>query len=72
MNSNFDQHFEFSTIFPERSFSAHHDQENHFKKGPKRTFRSDFVKLGPKILNLFLAEKMVVCLFCEFVRFDLL
>ena len=35
---------------------------------PKRTFPSDFVKLGSEILYLFLAEKMVVCcMFCLFV-----
>ena len=38
-------------------------QEDHFQKKicPKRTFPSNFVKLVSKILNLFLAEKMVVC-----------
>ena len=30
---------------------------------PKRIFSSYFVKLGSEILYLFLAEKMVVCLF---------
>ena len=38
------------------SFSAHRE-----KNCPKRTFRSDFIKLGSSILYLFLAEKMVVC-----------
>ena len=33
------------------------------KMCPKRTFPSDFVKLGSGILYLFLAEKMVVCFF---------
>ena len=55
-------------------FSAR--QEDHFQKRicPKQ-FPLDFVKLGPEILYLFLAEKMVVCLFCfvcllqYFVRF---
>ena len=37
------------------------------KNCPKRTFPSDFVKLGPVILYLFLAEKMVVCFICLFV-----
>ena len=44
--------------------------EDHFQKKicPKRTIPSDFVKLVSKILYLFLAEKMVVCLFvCLFV-----
>ena len=37
-------------------FSAH--REDHLKKNcPKRTFPSDFVKLVPEILYLFLAEK---------------
>ena len=38
-------------------------REDHFQKRicPKRTFPSDFVKLGSEILDLFLAEKMVVC-----------
>ena len=45
-----------------------------FKKiCPKRTFPSDFVKLGSEILYLFLAEKMVGCFVCfvccNFVRF---
>ena len=42
-------------------------REDHFQKDvcPKRTFRSDFVKLGSEILYLFSAEKMVVC--CLFV-----
>ena len=45
--------------------SASARQEDHFQQinCPKRTFPSDFVKLGPEILNLFLAEKMVVCVF---------
>ena len=40
-------------------------QEDHFQKNAclKRTFPPDFVKLGSEILNLFLAEKMVVCCF---------
>ena len=37
-------------------------RKNHLKKGPDWTTRSDFVKLGSKILYLFLAEKY--CLFC--------
>ena len=39
------------------------------KKCPKRTFPSDFVKLGSEILYLFLAEKwsLIVCLFVGFV-----
>ena len=37
---------------------------------PKGTFPSDFVKLGSEILYLFLAEKIIVCLFC-FVLFVL-
>ena len=42
-----------------------------FKKNcPKRTFLSDFVKLGSEILNLFLAEKWsFVVLFVLFVLF---
>ena len=38
-------------------------REDHFQNemSPKQTFPSDFVKLGSKILYLFLAEKMVVC-----------
>ena len=47
--------------------SASARREDHFQKNicPKRTFPSDFVKLGSEILYLFLAEKMVVCcLFC--------
>ena len=48
--------------------SAFARQEDHFQKNicPKRTYPSDFVKLGSKILNLFLAEKKVVCC-CLFV-----
>ena len=34
------------------------------KSCPKRTFPSDFVKLGSEILYLFLAEKIVVCFVC--------
>ena len=65
----FDQHSAFLTDFLKRyltfclvaSFSAR--QEDHFQKklSIKWTFPSDFVKLGSKILYLFLAEKMVVC-----------
>ena len=35
----------------------------------QRTSPSDFVKLGSEILYLFLAEKMVVSLFCLLVLF---
>ena len=45
-------------------------REDHFQKDvcPKRTFRSDFVKLDSEILYLFSAEKIVVyVLFVLFV-----
>jgi hypothetical protein len=50
-------------------------QDDHFQKKicPKWTFPSNFVKLGSKILYLFLAEKwsfVVVCLFvCLLLQF---
>ena len=44
-------------------------RDDHFQKNcPKRTFPSDFVKLGSEILYLFLAEKWsFVVLFVLFV-----
>ena len=49
------------------SFSAR--QEDHFQKNcPKRTFPSDFVKMGSEILYLSLAEKVsFVVLFVEII-----
>ena len=68
--SDFDYHFLFLTIFLKKYnfsltpyFSAR--QKDHFQQ-QKWTFRSDFVKLGSRILTLFLADndRLMFVLFC--------
>ena len=49
-------------------------RENHFQKEicPKRTFPSDFLKLGSEILYLFLAEKRsFVCFRSDLVKLQI-
>ena len=69
---DFDHHFAFLTVFLKRynfllGGSALARREDNFQK--KLSLASDFVKLVSEILYLFLAEKMVVCLFCLFILF---